>query len=182
MVSQLKRDSEVRTLPVSAIGGIETWHDAAEFLAMGAGNIQVCTAAMLYGFKIVEDMIDGLNNWMDEKGYQKLDDFIGKAVPNVVDWQYLNLNYDLKARIDQELCIGCGRCYIACEDTSHQAISHQQNGRRFYQVIDAECVGCNLCAHVCPVPDCISMVPVDNGLPALDWTQHPNNPMRETTS
>lgn len=181
MVSQLVRDAELKDLPVSAIGGITNWRDAAEFLALGAGNVQVCTAAMLYGFKIVEDMIDGLNNWMDEKGYQQLDDFIGKAKPNIVDWQYLNLNFDLKARIDQESCIQCGRCHIVCEDTSHQAITKAQNGKRYFEVIDADCVGCNLCAHVCPVPDCITMEPVNNGLAYQNWTQHPNNPMRETS-
>ena len=182
MLSQIVRDEELKTLPVSGIGGISTWRDTAEFFALGAQNVQVCTAAMLYGFKIVADMIDGLNNWMDEKGYRCLDDFIGKAVPNVVDWHQLNLNYDLKAKIDQELCIKCGRCYIVCEDTSHQAISKTQNGKRQFNVIDEECVGCNLCAHVCPVTDCITMEPVDNGLPYLDWTKHPNNPLRDIAS
>ena len=92
-------------------------------MALGATNVQVCTAAMVYGFKIVEDMIDGLNNWMDEKGYRTLSEFTGKAVPNFVDWEHLNLQYVVKARIDQDLCIQCGRCHIACEDTSHQAIT-----------------------------------------------------------
>ena len=89
---------------------------------------------------------------MDEKGYRTLDDFRGRAVPNVTDWQYLNLNYITKARIDQELCIKCGRCHIACEDTSHQAITaEREDGKRHFEVIDEECVGCNLCQHVCPV-------------------------------
>ncbi len=91
-------------------------------------NVQVCTAAMAYGFKIVKEMIAGLERWMDEKGYDRLSDFAGRAVPNVTDWQYLNLNYITKAQIDQELCIKCGRCHIACEDTSHQAIT--EHGRR----------------------------------------------------
>ena len=92
-------------MPISGIGGISTWRDAAEFMALGAGNVQVCTAAMVYGFKIVEDMIDGLNNWMDEKGYRTLPEFVGKAVPNFVDWEHLNLQYVVKARINQDLCI-----------------------------------------------------------------------------
>jgi dihydropyrimidine dehydrogenase (NAD+) subunit PreA len=95
----------------------------------------------------------------------------------VTDWQYLNINYKSIAAIDQDKCIKCGLCYIACEDTSHQAIAAKRiDGARHYQVIDAECVGCNLCQHVCPVPDCITMVSVDTGKPYLNWTQDPRNP------
>ena len=94
-------------------------------------------------------------------------------------WSDLNLNYKTLARIDQDLCIRCGLCHIACEDTSHQAIAAMRvDGKRHYEVIDAECVGCNLCAHVCPVEGCISMVPQATGKPVLTWTHHPNNPMR----
>ena len=128
MVAEIARDPETRGLPISGIGGITTWRDAAEFMALGAGNVQVCTAAMTYGFKIVQEMIAGLENWMDEKGHRSLDDIVGRATPNVTDWQYLNLNYVAKARIDQDACIKCGRCHIACEDTSHQAITI--DGRR----------------------------------------------------
>ena len=112
---------------------------------------------------------------------------MGRATPNVTDWQYLNLNYVTKAQIDQDKCIKCGRCHIACEDTSHQAITHQVDGKRHFEVIDAECVGCNLCVNVCPVDECITMVRLDAG--QVDertgetvsddygnWTQHPNNP------
>ena len=134
-------------------------------------------------------MIAGLENWMDEKGHRSLDDIVGRAMPNVTDWQYLNLNYVAKAHIDQDKCIQCGRCYAACEDTSHQAISNQpKNGQRHFEVIDAECVACNLCVEVCPVEDCITMVtlepgtvdartgkPVEPGY--ANWTTHPNNPM-----
>ena len=175
-------------MPISAIGGIATWRDAAEFMALGAGTVQVCTAAMVFGFKIVKEMISGLERWMDDRGYQRLDDFVGRAVPNVTDWQYLNLNYVTKARIDQDLCIKCGRCHIACEDTSHQAITRTVAGKRHFEVIDAECVGCNLCVEVCPVESCITMERLPAG--AMDvrtgrviepgyanWTTHPNNPM-----
>ena len=180
MVAEIARDADTRGLPISAIGGISTWRDAAEFIALGAGGVQVCTAAMHHGFKIVEDMIDGLSNWMDAKGHARIDDFRGAAVPNVVDWQYLDMNYEIVARIDQDLCIKCGLCHISCEDTSHQAIAaHKENGARRYEVIDAECVGCNLCMHACPVEGCITMVEVDNGKGYMNWTQHPNNPMRK---
>ena len=190
MVAEIARDRETMGLPISGIGGITTWRDAAEFMALGSGNVQVCTAAMVYGFKIVEEMISGLSNWMDTKGYATLDDFVGKASRNVTDWQYLNLEYITKARIDQDLCIKCGRCYIACEDTSHQAISKEKNGVRHFEVMDDECVGCNLCVNVCPVEDCIDMVALPPGTidertgrvvtgKYANWTTHPNNPMRK---
>jgi dihydropyrimidine dehydrogenase (NAD+) subunit PreA len=180
MVAEIARDAATHGMPISAIGGIANWRDAAEFMALSAGTVQVCTAAMHYGFKIVDDMIDGLSNWMDGQGYARIEDFRGKAVPNVTDWQYLNMNYKIIARIDQDLCIKCGLCHIACEDTSHQSIAAERvDGQRRYRVIDEECVGCNLCQHVCPVPDCITMVPVDTGRPYLNWTQHPQNPMRK---
>ena len=180
MVADIARAPATAGLPISAIGGIANWRDAAEFMALGAGTVQVCTAAMHYGFKIVDDMIDGLANWMDAKGHARLGDFVGAAVPNVTDWQFLNMNFKTIAAIDQDLCIACGLCHIACEDTSHQAIAALRvDGRRRYEVIDAECVGCNLCQHVCPVPGCISMVEIDTGKPYMNWTQDPRNPHRQ---
>lgn len=177
MVAEIARDAATRGLPISGIGGISTWRDAAEFMVLGSRSVQVCTAAMHYGFKIVDDMIDGLNNWMDSKGYKRLDDFIGKAIPNVTDWQNLNINFESVARIDQDKCIKCGLCFIACEDTSHQAISAlKTSGQKKYQVIDSNCVGCNLCALACPVPECITMVKVENGKPFLTWKEDPRNP------
>ncbi|HXE16640.1 MAG TPA: NAD-dependent dihydropyrimidine dehydrogenase subunit PreA [Stellaceae bacterium] len=179
MASEIARDPECKNIPVSAIGGIETWRDAAEFVAVGAGTVQVCTAAMHYGFKIVDDMADGLERWMEKARYDRIGDFRGRAVKNITDWQYLNLNYKTVAAIDQDMCIKCGLCHVACEDTSHQAIaSLRTNGRR-YEVIEAECVGCNLCMHVCPVEGCITMKRVDGGKTPIDWTRHPNNPMRK---
>ena len=190
MVADIARDTQTRGLPISGIGGITTWRDAAEFIALGCGNVQVCTAAMTYGFKIVQEMIEGLKDWMDSEGHADIDAFIGRAVPNVTDWQYLNLNYVAKARINQDSCIQCGRCHIACEDTSHQAITNMVDGARKFEVIDEECVGCNLCVNVCPVENCITMEPLAAG--ELDkrtgkvvdptyanWTTHPNNPVSD---
>jgi dihydropyrimidine dehydrogenase (NAD+) subunit PreA len=187
MVSEIARDKDCAGKPISAIGGITTWRDAAEFISMSAGTVQVCTAAMTYGFKIVAEMKTGLSRWMDEKGYATIEDFRGRAVPNVTDWQYLNLNYIAKAHIDQDACIKCGRCYAACEDTSHQAIMKEKDGVRHFEVMDDECVACNLCVEVCPVPDCITMVEQTSGVDArtgkkidrdyANWTTHPNNPM-----
>ena len=185
MVAEIARNPDTRDLPISGIGGVTTWRDAAEFMALGAGNVQVCTAAMTYGFRIVQEMISGLSQYLDEKD-MALSDLVGRAVPNVTDWQYLNLNYITKARIDQYACIKCGRCYAACEDTSHQAISMSPD--RVFEVIDAECIACNLCVDVCPVDDCITMVRLEPGqtdprtgrvvvAEPGDWTVHPNNPM-----
>ncbi|MCR9122295.1 MAG: NAD-dependent dihydropyrimidine dehydrogenase subunit PreA [Phyllobacteriaceae bacterium] len=185
MVSEIARNPETHGMPISGIGGIQTWRDAAEYIALGCGTVQVCTAAMTYGFKIVQEMIAGLEAWMDEKGHATIEDFRGMAVPNVTDWQYLNLNYVTKARINQDLCISCGRCHIACEDTSHQAITNMVDGVRKFEVIDEECVGCNLCVNVCPVDDCITMEQISGTDPRTgkpidpdygNWTEHPNNP------
>ncbi|MFM1861550.1 MAG: NAD-dependent dihydropyrimidine dehydrogenase subunit PreA [Gemmobacter sp.] len=185
MVAEIARNPETRDLPVSGIGGVTTWRDAAEFMALGAGNVQVCTAAMTYGFRIVQEMISGLSQYLDDKGMSGVDQLIGRAVPNVTDWQYLNLNYVTKAQIDQDACIKCGRCYAACEDTSHQAIAMKPG--RVFEVIDAECVACNLCVNVCPVENCITMKELPLGAtdprtgavvgPYANWTTHPNNPM-----
>src|ERR1700760_4882123 len=91
MVAEIGRDAECAGIPISGIGGIATWRDAAEFHALGAGTVQVCTAAMHYGFKIIDDLVDGLSNWLDEKGHVTLGGIVGRALPNVTDWQYLNL-------------------------------------------------------------------------------------------
>ncbi|EAQ45827.1 MAG: dihydropyrimidine dehydrogenase subunit B [Roseobacter sp. MedPE-SWde] len=185
MVAEIARCPETHDLPISAIGGVTTWKDAAEFMALGAGNVQVCTAAMTYGFNVVKEMISGLSNWMDEKGYTSTQDFIGMAVPNVTDWQYLDLNYIAKAKINQDDCISCGRCFAACEDTSHQAI--EMSADRVFTVKDDECVACNLCVNVCPIEGCITMEQVPAGQidertgkvvsdEYANWTTHPNNP------
>jgi dihydropyrimidine dehydrogenase (NAD+) subunit PreA len=185
MVAEIARNPETHGLPISGIGGVTTWRDAAEYMTLGAGNVQVCTAAMTYGFKVVEEMISGLSDYMDRKGISSTADLVGRAVPNVTDWQYLNLNYITKAKIDEDACIKCGRCYAACEDTSHQAIDMSED--RVFSVKDDECVACNLCVNVCPVEGCITMervapgqvdertgkvVPEEYG----NWLDHPNNP------
>ena len=189
MVAEIARNKDTANIAISGIGGITDWRDAVDFLALGASNVQVCTAAMVYGFKIIDDLADGLSNFLDEKGMSSVDELVGRAVPSVTDWQHLNLNYVEKAVIDQDLCIKCGRCHIVCEDTSHQAITSTINGERMFEVIDEECIGCNLCVCVCPVDSCITMHPVTDGIDArtgkpisnevLDWTRHPNNPMRK---
>ena len=165
-------------IPISGIGGVGYWNDAAEHIALGASTVQVCTAAMHYGFRIVEDMIDGLSTYMDDHGFRSIEDFRGRALPNVKDWGDLDLNYKVVAAIDKELCVGCQLCYIACEDGAHQCIepyreSAKKNEHGFGvhvpRILEQECVGCNLCALVCPVDGCITMKQVDSGRAPMTW-------------
>ena len=190
MVAEIARDAECGSIPISGIGGITTWRDAAEFIALGCGSVQICTAAMVYGFKIIQDLCDGLSNFMDEHGYEDIQSFKGRAVPTVQNWNQLNLNHVEKAVIDQDSCIQCGRCHVVCEDTSHQAITSMKDGKRFFEVKDEECVGCNLCVSICPVPDTITMRVLQTGEvdtrtgktvsgAYANWTMNANNPMRD---
>ncbi|MDQ2817293.1 MAG: NAD-dependent dihydropyrimidine dehydrogenase subunit PreA [Candidatus Eremiobacteraeota bacterium] len=171
MVADCARDDQVG-IPISAIGGIATWQDAVEFMLMGATNVQVCTAVMHHGFGIIEDMIDGLNNYLDGRGIASVGDIVGKSVDRMTTWENLNLEYKVVARIDQDVCIHCNKCYIACEDAAHQCIDRvvRSDGRDTVVVDESECVGCNLCAMICPV-DCIHMLEVDTGNPSQSWKQ-----------
>jgi len=121
MVAALARDPGI-TVPLSGIGGIESWRDCAEFLLLGATTVQVCTGVMLNGYRIVRDMRDGLSDWMDEKGFAGCAQVTGRALPNFVDWNDLDLSYKVVAEIDERACIGCQLCYPACRDGGHQAI------------------------------------------------------------
>jgi len=137
---------------------------------------------MHYGFRIVEDMAEGLSQYMDEHGFRSIEDFRGRAVPNVKDWGDLDLNYKVIADIDASLCIGCQLCYVACEDGAHQCIApygvagngkKNPNGMGVHvpRIIEDECVGCNLCALVCPVQNCITMREIDTGKAPQSWNQ-----------
>ncbi|HKX83314.1 MAG TPA: NAD-dependent dihydropyrimidine dehydrogenase subunit PreA [Pyrinomonadaceae bacterium] len=174
MVSELARDAEFN-IPISGIGGISSWRDAVEFMLLGAGNVQVCTAVMHYGYRIVEDMIDGLNAYLDEKGFESVTEIIGKSVSRVTDWGNLDLNYDVKAHVNNEHCIRCNLCYVACEDGAHQSFEfHEVDGKRYPYVVEEECVGCNLCALVCPSPGAITMKRVDAGGAPQSWRERSN--------
>ncbi len=159
-------------MPISGIGGIENWRDSVEFILMGASSLQVCTAVMHYGFGIIREMTVGLEQYMDSHGFGTIDQFVGKALPNIKQWEDLNLKYSVKAHIAEEKCIGCQLCYIACEDGAHQAIDLKEDKNNRIPVINEEnCVGCNLCSLICPVENCITMVRKDDGKQNITWKQ-----------
>ena len=172
MVAALGRSREFR-LPISGIGGISNWRDAVEYLLLGSSTVQVCTEVMLRGYRVVEDMLEGLTYYMRDHGFETLDEMVGKALPSFSDWGDLDLNFETIASIDAETCIGCYDCVVACQDGAHQCIFPAQPGsKRVPRIEESECVGCNLCQIVCPVPGCISMVNVDNGYKPATWNQH----------
>ena len=157
-------------LPISGIGGVENWRDAVEFILLGATTVQVCTAVMHFGFGIIREILPGLERYMDEKGFKTIEDFRGKALPNIKHWEDLNLKYKVTASINESKCIGCQLCYTACEDGAHQAIALSSDpANRIPSIIDENCVGCNLCSLVCPVEDCITMERRDDGEQHLTW-------------
>jgi dihydropyrimidine dehydrogenase (NAD+) subunit PreA len=179
--------------PISGMGGISNWKDAAEFLLLGAASLQVCTAVMHYGFRIVEDLCDGLSNWMDAKGFASIPDVVGKSLSRVSDFKDFDLAFRAVARIDPGLCIKCNLCYVACNDTAHQCIDliaadgtavqpHaydvHSNGKQEAvttrpqpRVREEDCVGCRLCYNVCPVHGCIEMVELPPCRPSVTWDQ-----------
>ncbi len=176
MVSQIATDAETRGLPISGIGGISTWADAVEFMLLGASSVQLCTAVMHHGFRIIEELNAGLEDWMERQGFDKLSDFIGKTAPNIVDWKKLNLHHKTVAVIDKSKCISCDVCYVACNDTAHQCIDiDRRKGNRKPHVVAEDCVGCNLCSLVCPVDGCITMKDVETGLKPLSWEEYTKN-------
>ena len=133
---------------LSGIGGIETWRDALEFIQLGCRNVQVCTAVMQYGYRIIDDLTLGLRNYLAERGVSRLADLVGEQVPNFVPASDLDRGTVVFPKVDREKCIGCGRCYTSCRDGGHQAIAFGDDRRP--QVNGAKCVGCLLCGLVCP--------------------------------
>ena len=151
---EMAQDPGLKGIPLSGIGGVYTWEDALDFLLCGARNVQVCTSVMEYGYRLVEDIISGLSYWMDEKGFEKLDELVGLAVPNITSPSEFTRTFKIRPEFDHDKCIGCGRCYVSCYDGGHQAINWKDEERRPELNTD-NCVGCHLCQKVCPVPDCI---------------------------
>jgi dihydropyrimidine dehydrogenase (NAD+) subunit PreA len=195
MVASLGTDDVVSksALPISGMGGISTWKDAAEFLLLGARSLQVCTAVMHYGFRIIDDLCEGLSEWMDSKGFRSLSDFRGASLPRISDFKNFDLSFRAVARIDESKCIKCDLCYVACRDTAHQCIDlvdasgvlvdphaydASSNGRRDAvatrpqpRVREDDCVGCRLCYNVCPVEHCIEMRELSSGRKSVTWDE-----------
>jgi len=147
-MQQLKQ--AIPDVQISGIGGIETWVDAAEFILLGAKTLQVTTGIMEYGYRIVEDMKNGLMHYMEEQGVDHLEDLVGLANKNIIPAEQLDRDYKVYPSIDLDKCIGCGRCVISCYDGAHQAMEWDKETRKPKCNHD-KCVGCLLCGHVCPV-------------------------------
>lgn len=142
-------------LPLSGIGGIETWIDALEYILLGASTIQVTTGILHYGYRVVEDMIEGLSDCMTAKGITQVKDLIGKALPNLKTTDHFDLDRQGIAQYDLDKCVGCGQCYIVCRDAGGQAIEWQAEQRK-PALNEDKCLSCMICSFVCPVSGLIT--------------------------
>ncbi len=138
-----------KQLQFSGIGGIETWRDALEFIQLGCNNVQVCTAVMEYGYRIIDDLVLGLQTYMAERGIKHLEDIVGEQLPNFVMPSDLDRETMVYPKIDRDRCVGCGRCHVSCQDGGHQAITFDNETRQPH-IVGTKCVGCHLCRLVCP--------------------------------
>jgi len=146
-IESMKKHSQLADVPISGMGGIETWRDAAEFIALGCETVQVTTAVMQYGYRIIEDMIEGMRLYLDEEGIT-ISELVGRALPHIIPGDDLDRATICYPKFDRKKCVGCGRCYISCMDGGHQAITLSADNR---PVLDGKaCVGCHLCITVCP--------------------------------
>ena len=153
-ISDIARDPKIK-LPISGMGGITTWQDAAEFLLVGATTLQATTSIMRYGYRIIEDLMEGLSDYLRQKGLKSIKDLVGKSLPKFSTVEALPRKPVMVSSIDYDSCIRCGLCYITCQDGSHSAITIGRN--RKPEVDEEECVGCGLCTLVCPVDGCVTM-------------------------
>lgn len=148
-ILEMAQNPVMKNIQFSGIGGIETWRDALEFIQLGCRNVQVCTAVMQYGYRIIDDLKLGLQAYMQERGVENLADLVGEELPNFVTPTNLDRKTIVYPKIDRERCIGCGRCYTSCQDGGHQAIEFDFNTRQ-PRIVGTKCVGCHLCRLVCP--------------------------------
>ena len=145
-ITDLAKDPELCSVPVSGMGGIETWRDAAEFLACGCDTVQITTAVMQYGYRIIEDLLDGMIRYLQRTGISSVRDLVGKALDEVVPTDALDRKTVSYPKFNRQACVGCGRCSISCFDGGHQAIVMEEKPR----LNSEKCVGCQLCRLVCP--------------------------------
>jgi dihydropyrimidine dehydrogenase (NAD+) subunit PreA len=150
--------AQATNIPISGIGGITTWKDAVEYLLIGAHNVQVCTAVMWRGYRLIHDLVDGFTNYLSDKGFSSTNDVIGKTLPRLTAWSKLNKDWEVVAQVDKDKCISCGLCYVACRDGGYQAIKFEQG--KTAEVDEEKCDACSLCTLNCPVPGCITWKPV----------------------
>jgi len=149
-------------LPLSGIGGIETWVDALEYLLVGASTVQVTTGIMHHGYRIVEDMIEGLSDYMAGRGIKSVSELVGRALPHLHETESFEVNRQGITQYDLDRCIGCGQCYIVCRDAAGQALEWDADSRR-PNLIEEKCLSCMLCKFVCPVPELISYKEMPKG-------------------
>ena len=147
-IAEIGMDPILRGRQISGIGGITLWHDALEFIQLGCQNVQVCTAIMEFGQRIVDDLKWGLQNYMRERGVQSLSELVGEELPKFATPESADRTTIVYPVVDRSQCIGCGRCYVSCSDGGHQALSFGED--RKPRLNGAKCVGCHLCSLVCP--------------------------------
>lgn len=171
MVSSIAHNPDA-ALPISGIGGAHTWRDAVEFMLLGASTVQVCTAIMHHGFRIIGDLNDGLSNYLDGRGLNSVRELIGGSVQRVARFDQFDLNYRVAADVDPLACIGCGKCIEVCHDNQVDCIDWVDPDvtiGRVATVDKEECIGCDLCSIVCPVAGCITMVEQPREHAPLTW-------------
>jgi dihydropyrimidine dehydrogenase (NAD+) subunit PreA len=149
-------------LPLSGMGGIETWVDALEYLLVGATTLQVTSGIMHYGYRIVEDLIEGLSDYMALKGIGRVGELIGRALPHLQETDHFDLQRQGIVNYDLDRCIGCGQCHIVCSDAAGQAVEWDSRKRR-PRLIEDKCLSCMLCQAVCPVPGLITFREMPHG-------------------
>jgi dihydropyrimidine dehydrogenase (NAD+) subunit PreA len=152
-IAEIKKSVDI---PITGTGGPTTWKDAVEFMLVGASTVQFCTAVMHYGYDIIQDLTDGLAFYMEDMGFERAEEIVGKSLPHIVTHDELSRAKKVISKIDEDLCVKCDLCYIACQDGGHQAILLEESGR-IPKTDEEKCVGCGLCPLVCPA-DAITMV------------------------
>ena len=134
-------------IPVIGIGGISTAEDAIAYIMAGASAVELASAPTMYGYERYEEIVEGIEAFMQRKGYNSLDDFRGLAHQRIAERAESgkNIIHDVILPVrDKTKCDGCGVCYMAC---AYGAI---YMGGRYAEFTPEHCEGCGLCSSVCP--------------------------------